>query len=191
MQDRANTREEERVDQTESSEGTTGRTEQAKEKAGQAREMAGERMSQAKEKMGETAGKARESMTQAADQGREGAASGLESASEAVHEQMETVQSQMGKITEKGESAAGMLRQASDYLRNAKGEDMWRDVTAFMRSNPSQTLAIGLVAGFVIGRAMRTGSVRSALSDGQSSSQRQSSEEQHQPAGEPQSSYGM
>lgn len=139
-----------------------------KESAREAQETASEKMKQAQDKVNETTEGARETVANAAEQGREKAASGLEGVSDAVREQMDNVQSQVGKVTESGERAAGSLKQASDYLKNATGEDILRDATAFMRANPSQTLAIGIIGGFILGKALRTGSVRKALSDAQS-----------------------
>lgn len=104
-----------------------------------------------------TAQQTSDAVMEVSDLGLQQAASGLDGATAKVRSQAE-------KMAHMSEQAAGTLRQAAGNLQRLRGRSLWQDTADFVRDNPSVALTASVIAGFIVGSVLQTGSLRESLS---------------------------
>jgi ElaB/YqjD/DUF883 family membrane-anchored ribosome-binding protein len=105
-------------------------------------------------RMKDQAGSAAEKVSEGFDKGRKTTADTLQKTASALRDKAEDLPG--------GEVAAGLVERVADtvestgaYLREHDMSDMKADIERMVRRNPTQSLVIACVAGFLIGRAFR------------------------------------
>ncbi len=100
-----------------------------------------EKVSQAREKLSHYATEAESKINES----RTGAASGLDRAASGLQTGAE-------KVAQATQTVAQKLRNAASYVRDKDARSMSDDICEAIRNNPTQALAISLVAGFLVGQ---------------------------------------
>jgi ElaB/YqjD/DUF883 family membrane-anchored ribosome-binding protein len=105
-------------------------------------------------RMKDQAGNAAEKVSEGFDKGRKTTADTLQKTASELRDKAEDLPG--------GEVAAGLVERVADtvestgaYLREHDMSDMKADIERMVRRNPTQSLVIACVAGFLIGRAFR------------------------------------
>jgi ElaB/YqjD/DUF883 family membrane-anchored ribosome-binding protein len=105
-------------------------------------------------RMKDQAGNAAEKVSEGFEKGRKTTADTLQKTASALRDKAEDLPG--------GEVAAGLVERVADtvestgaYLREHDMSDMKADIERMVRRNPTQSLVIACVAGFLIGRAFR------------------------------------
>ena len=93
-----------------------------------------------------------------------------DSAASAAQDVKERVSSTLGGVADKArqatadasgavsaltDEAIGRIGQASDYVRDIDPKDVWSEVLKFVKSRPTECLAVAAVFGFIVGRGAR------------------------------------
>jgi ElaB/YqjD/DUF883 family membrane-anchored ribosome-binding protein len=104
--------------------------------------------------MKDQAGNAAEKVSEGFDKGRKTTAETLQRTASVLRDKAEDLPG--------GEVAAGLVERVADtvestgaYLREHDMSDVKADIERMVRRNPTQSLIIACVAGFLVGRAFR------------------------------------
>jgi hypothetical protein len=104
-----------------------------------------------------TAQQTSDAVIDVSDMGLQQAASGLDEATAKMRSQAE-------RVAHASEQAADALRQAAGNLQRLRGRSLWQDTADFVRENPSVALTASVLAGFIVGSVLQTGSLRESVS---------------------------
>ena len=123
----------------------------AESMASRAKSQVNEAAQTAKETVVETGRKAAERI----EQGRESAARGLGNAATVLHEKADNLPG-VQKVSRMTHVVADRMESCAEYLRGHDLAAMARDAESSIRRNPGMSLALAVVAGFLISRMVRS-----------------------------------
>ncbi len=116
---------------------------------------------QAQESLHQVAGQATDTIKQQLDERSTTAGESVGSISEAARHSAQELRSQGQDLPAQViEQAAGRVEQLGQYLRNASGDQILRDVESFGRQQPWAVIAGGVFVGFAASRFLKASSSR-------------------------------
>lgn len=115
-----------------------------------------ERARQVGEQLKNTARQTSNTVVDVSDQRLQQAASGLDGASAAMR-------SKADRMAQASEQTAIALRQAADSLRRLRDHSIFQDTADYIRNNPSVALTASVIAGFIVGSVIQTGSLKESV----------------------------
>lgn len=124
---------------------------QMKDKAADAKDKAADAANTAKDKASEMTHKA----TDKVDERRGQTAETLDTTADQLRERGESLPGGE-RTTEMASMAADKVEATSTYIRDHDVQDMLADLETFVRAHPTQSLVVAGVAGFLVGRMLRS-----------------------------------
>ncbi|HEY7391043.1 MAG TPA: hypothetical protein VH640_21175 [Bryobacteraceae bacterium] len=89
------------------------------------------------------------------DESRAPAADKLEGAASVLHNRADSLPGGE-RVANLAHAAAGKMQATADYVRQHNVKDMMDDLNGFVRKHPVQSMFAAVVAGFLVGRALRS-----------------------------------